>query len=108
VHPRPKDEGRRHRLDARARVRSAPHRAQTDRCPGKSPDFRLFKDKKLRACCELKSPRDDWVFDVPRDLKPGDIRIEVRRDPAAFRPAQQIAKAAEQLNAVISIASGWR
>jgi hypothetical protein len=56
----------------------------------------------------LKSPRDDWVFDVPRDLKPGDIRIEVRRDPAAFRPAQQIAKAAEQLNAVISIASGWR
>lgn len=70
------------------------------RMPGKSPDFRLFKDKKLRGYCELKSPRDDWVFDVPRDLKAGEIRQAVRRGPVAERLAVHIGTAAAQLDAV--------
>lgn len=66
----------------------------------KTPDFKLLKDGKLVGFCELKSPRDDWVFDVPADLKPGELREEVRHDPAAHNLARNIGKAAEQFDAV--------
>jgi hypothetical protein len=39
----------------------------------KSPDFKIMKNGEIKAYCELKSPRDDWIFDVPKDLKPGEI-----------------------------------
>ena len=67
---------------------------------GKSPDFKLLKENKLFGYCELKSPRDDWVFDFPRDLRPGELRVESRRDPTAHNLARQIRKAAAQLDAV--------
>jgi hypothetical protein len=67
---------------------------------GKSPDFRLFKDNKLRGYCELKSPRDDWVFDFPADLAPGELRVETPPDPAAHNLARNIGKAAAQFDAV--------
>jgi len=51
----------------------------------KTPDCKLMKDGRLAGYCELKSPRDDWVFKVPDDLKPGEMRQEVRRDPAAYQ-----------------------
>src|SRR5579871_5848560 len=39
---------------------------------GKTPDFKSFKDGKLCGYCELKSPRDDCVFEKP---EPGDPAI---------------------------------
>jgi ribosomal protein L30 len=66
----------------------------------KTPDFKLLKEGKLVGFCELKSPRDDWIFDVPTDLKPGELREEVRHDPAAQNLARNIGKAAGQFDAV--------
>jgi hypothetical protein len=66
----------------------------------KNPDFKLYKDGKLVACCEVKFPRDDWVLDFPEDLQPGEHRVELRRDPAAVNLAEHIEKAAEQFEAV--------
>lgn len=66
----------------------------------KTPDCKLMKDGHLAGYCELKSPRDDWVFRVPDDLKPGEIRQEVRRDPAAYNLARNIGKAAAQFDSV--------
>jgi large subunit ribosomal protein L30 len=34
---------------------------------GKTPDFKLVKHGSLRAYCELKSPRDDFIFELPQD-----------------------------------------
>ncbi|ULK98502.1 50S ribosomal protein L30 [Bradyrhizobium sp. I71] len=66
----------------------------------KSPDFKLMKGGELKAYCELKSPRDDRVLAVPRDLKPGEIRREIRENPAAHALARVIEKAAAQFDAV--------
>jgi ribosomal protein L30 len=65
-----------------------------------SPDFKLMKDGELKAYCELKSPRDDRVFAIPKDLKPGEIRQEIRENPAAHALARVIEKAAAQFDAV--------
>ena len=62
----------------------------------KTPDFKLLKDDELRAYCEMKSPTDGDLFDFPDDLAPGEIRAEVRKDPAIFGLARLIAKAAKQ------------
>jgi hypothetical protein len=66
----------------------------------KTPDFKLIKAGTLVGYCELKSPRDDWIFDVPADLKPGELREEVRQDSTAHNLARNIGKAAEQFEAV--------
>ncbi len=65
----------------------------------KTPDFKLLKDGALRAYCEVKSPTDGDLFDCPNDLAPGEIRLEVRKDPAIFNLARHIAKAAKQFEA---------
>jgi ribosomal protein L30 len=39
---------------------------------GKTPDFKLYKDDKLCGYCEMKSPRDDYVFEKPA---PGEAAI---------------------------------
>jgi hypothetical protein len=65
----------------------------------KTPDFELLKDGKLRAYCEVKSPTDGDLFKVPNDLVPGEIRVEVSKDPAIFNLARHIAKAAKQFEA---------
>lgn len=66
----------------------------------KSPDFKVMRDGELKAYCELKSPRDDRVFAVPKDLKPGEIRREIRENSAAHALARLIEKAAAQFDAV--------
>jgi len=66
----------------------------------KSPDFKVMKNGELKAYCELKSPRDDRVFAVPKDLKPGEIRQEIRENPTAHALARVIEKAAAQFDAV--------
>jgi ribosomal protein L30 len=65
----------------------------------KTPDFKLIKAGTLVGYCELKSPRDDWIFDVPADLKRGELREEVRQDSTAHNLARNIGKAAEQFEA---------
>jgi large subunit ribosomal protein L30 len=66
----------------------------------KTPDFKVMKDGQFKAYCELKSPRDDWIFAIPKDLKPGEIRQETREDPTAHALARVIGKAASQFDAV--------
>ena len=65
---------------------------------GKTPDFKLMRGS---ACgyCEAKSPRDDWVFEFPNDIKPGESVTETRRSPTT-RSARQIESAGEQFDAV--------
>jgi hypothetical protein len=41
-----------------------------DRKRGKTPDFKLTKDDRLCAYCEMKSPRDDYIFEMPPDGGP--------------------------------------
>lgn len=65
----------------------------------KTPDFKLLKDGKLCAYCEVKSPTDGDAFDFPKDLLPGEIRVEVKKDPALFNLANHIAKVAKQFEA---------
>jgi large subunit ribosomal protein L30 len=66
----------------------------------KTPDFKLLKDGALRAYCEMKAPTDGDLFDISDDLAPGEIRVEVRKDPAIVNLARHIAKAAKQFEAV--------
>jgi hypothetical protein len=39
----------------------------------------------LRAYCEMKAPTDGDLFDVSNDLAPGEIHVEVRKDPSIFK-----------------------
>lgn len=66
----------------------------------KTPDFKVMKDGVLKGYCEVKSPRDDWIFAVPKDLKLGEIREESREDATAHALARVIGKAAAQFDAV--------
>jgi large subunit ribosomal protein L30 len=66
----------------------------------KTPDFRLLKEGKLRAYCEVKSPTDGDLFELPSDLVPGEIRVQVSKDLAIFNLARHIAKAAKQFESV--------
>jgi large subunit ribosomal protein L30 len=66
----------------------------------KTPDFKVLKNGELKGYCELKSPRDDWMFAVPKNLKPGEIRQESRPDPTAHALARVIGKAAAQFDSV--------
>jgi hypothetical protein len=67
---------------------------------GKTPDFKLKKGAELRGYCELKSPRDDWVFELPDDIKPGESVAEMRPSPTSNNLARQIESAVEQFDAV--------
>jgi hypothetical protein len=65
----------------------------------------LFKDGHFQGFCEVKSPRDHWDFEFPKDLKPGEIREQSRRDPAAPNLGLHIVKAAKQFDSVNPTAS---
>ncbi len=81
-----------------------PRRIQPEDIPEqqkqKTPDFKLLKDGNLRAYCEVKSPTDGDLFEFPKDVLPGEVRVEVEKDPALFNLANHIAKAAKQFEAV--------
>lgn len=65
-----------------------------------TPDFKLCRDDAVRGYCEIKSPNDKWVFDFPKDLQPGEIRVEKRPAPAVPNLAMHIEKAAAQFASV--------
>jgi hypothetical protein len=67
---------------------------------GKTPDFKLMKGAELCGYCELKSPRDDWIFEFPDDIKPGESFTEMRPSPTSNNLARQIISAAEQFDAI--------
>jgi Ribosomal protein L7/L12 dimerisation domain len=67
---------------------------------GKTPDFKLIKKSKLYGYCELKSPRDDWVFTFPDKSKPGESGVETRHSPTSNNLARQIMSAVDQLDAI--------
>lgn len=101
VFPRPKDEAADETL-LRQLVFNG-RGVEAERLPegeNKTPDFKLTKDGDLKGYCELKSPRDDWIFAIPKDLKSGEIRKESREDPSAQALARVIGKAAAQFGAV--------
>jgi hypothetical protein len=67
---------------------------------GKTPDFKLVKGSTLCGYCELKSPRDDWVFGPPDGLKHGQSISVTRRSPTSNNLARQIMSAVEQFDAI--------
>jgi hypothetical protein len=59
---------------------------------GKTPDFKLVQDGTLRGFCEMKSPRDDYIFEFPTDGGPA-----IRNDVPFYRKlASHIRRAARQ------------
>jgi hypothetical protein len=74
--------------------------SKEERAKGKTPDFKLMKGSKLCGYCELKSPRDDWIFGFPDDIKPGESAIKTRPSPTSNNLARQIESAVEQFDAV--------
>src|SRR3984893_14918642 len=74
--------------------------SKEERTKGKTPDFKLMKGSELCGYCELNSPRDDWVFEFPDDIKPGESVTETRRSPTSNNLARQIESAGEQFDAV--------
>jgi large subunit ribosomal protein L30 len=63
---------------------------------GKCPDFKIFKDGTLVGFCELKSPRDDYVFERPA---PGELAVR-KNLPFHRKLGGQIKYAALQFGAV--------
>jgi hypothetical protein len=74
--------------------------SKEEKTKGKTPDFKLMKESKLCGYCELKSPRDDWVFEFPDDIKPGESVTKTRSSPTSNNLARQIESAVEQFDAV--------
>jgi large subunit ribosomal protein L30 len=63
---------------------------------GKTPDFKLFVAGELRGFCEMKSPRDDFIFE-----KPAEGEAAVRENLPFYRKlGSHIRHAAKQFAAV--------
>jgi ribosomal protein L30 len=70
--------------------------SDAERKKGKTPDFKLMKDGTLRGYCELKSPRDDYIFQMPADGSPA-----IRKNVPFYRKlGRHVRDMAEQLDAV--------
>jgi hypothetical protein len=67
---------------------------------GRTPDFKVMRDGKLVAFCEVKSPRDDWLEEQIESALPGQFVGGARADPTFNRIARHIQKSASQFNAV--------
>ena len=63
---------------------------------GKTPDFKLLKNGTLHGFCEVKSPRDDYVFDAPNESG-----FAVRENvPTRRKLGSHIRQASKQFEAV--------
>ena len=69
-----------------------------EKAKGKTPDFKLMKDFKLCGYCELKSPRDDWVFESLDEARAGESISKTRPSPTSNNLARQIESAVEQFD----------
>ena len=59
---------------------------------GRTPDFRVLLGDTLKAFCEVKSPRDDWLDDQIEAASPGQIAGGARSDPTFNRIARHVDK----------------
>jgi hypothetical protein len=73
---------------------------RADTLAGRTPDFRVLLGDTLKAFCEVKSPRDDWLDDQIEAASPGQIAGRARSDPTFNRIARHVDKAASQFDAV--------
>jgi large subunit ribosomal protein L30 len=70
--------------------------SDADRRRGKTPDFKLMKNDRLCAYCEMKSPRDDYVFEMPPNGGPA-----LRKNVPFYRKlGRHVRDAAQQVEAV--------
>jgi hypothetical protein len=60
----------------------------------------VFRDGRLVAYCEVKSPRDQWLDDQLRDAAPFQIVGGARHDPTFNRITGLVRKAVKQFDAV--------
>jgi large subunit ribosomal protein L30 len=67
-----------------------------ERNEGKTPDFRLLKDGEVCGFCEMKAPKDDFVFENPR---PGETAMRENL-PFYRKLGGHVRKAAQQFDAV--------
>ena len=74
--------------------------ALSETLEGRTPDFRVLRDGKLVAYCEVKSPRDDWLDEQIECAPPGEIAGGLRPDRTFDRLARHVKKAASQFDAV--------
>jgi hypothetical protein len=74
--------------------------AREETLKNRTPDFKVFKNSKIVAFCEIKSPRDDWLDAQIETANPGQIAGGARNDPTFNRLARHISKAASQFDAV--------
>lgn len=78
----------------------AEHFTKAETRAGRTPDFRLLRDGKLFAYCEVKSPRDDFLGDQLDQAAPMQIVGGGRSDPTFNRLSGLIWKAVSQFDAV--------
>jgi hypothetical protein len=67
---------------------------------GRAPDFRVLSGDTLKAFCEVKSPRDDWLDEQIEAAPPGQIAGGARSDPTFNRIARHVKNAASQFDAI--------
>jgi large subunit ribosomal protein L30 len=70
--------------------------SESERNQGKKPDFKLLKNGKVAAFCEMKSPRDDFIFENP---SPGEFAVR-KNLPFHRKLGAHICDAAAQLDSV--------
>ena len=63
---------------------------RADTLAGRTPDFRVLLGDTLKAFCEVKSPRDDWLDDQIEAASPGQIAGGARSDPTFNRIARHV------------------
>jgi hypothetical protein len=67
---------------------------------GRTPDFKVLEGRALKAFCEVKSPRDDWLDEQLDQTDAFEIAGGLRADPVFSRIARHVKKAASQFEAV--------
>lgn len=80
---------------------SAERFSKSEQRAGKTPDFKVFRGRKLVFYCEVKnSERDSWLDNQMEDAAKGEIIGGFRADPTFNRLTAHIHKARKQFDAV--------
>ena len=75
--------------------------SKAERRAGKTPDFRVYSEDKIRFFCEVKTiDKDRWLEEPVRQEPAGTVVGGMRKDPRFSRLTDDIHKAAKQFDAV--------
>jgi hypothetical protein len=66
---------------------------------GRTPDFKVLQNGTIKALCEVKSPRDDWLDDRLAEAPAFELAGGPRKDPTFNRIARHVQKASSQFDA---------